>query len=253
MIAWLAVSFMAVAGTLPAVGQSASNSVAPDARATLDRMGAYLRTLQVFQIEAAIQQEEVLDNGLKLQFHGSTTLSARKPDRLRINVSKDWQERDYVYDGKQFTLWARRAGFYAAVPAPPTIGELAVMLEENLGVELPLVDLFRWGIDAAGTNITEVVDAGLSRIGGAECLQFAFRQEGLDWQIWIQSGDYPLPRKVVITTTTDEARPQFQATLTWNLAPTFTDEDFTFTPPADARRIVFDASTTDVGQEIQEK
>jgi len=44
----------------------------------------------------------------------------------------------------------------------------------------------------------------------------------------------------VLTTTTDEARPQFTANYTWNLAPSFNDEAFTFDPPADAKRIVFE-------------
>jgi hypothetical protein len=44
------------------------------------------------------------------------------------------------------------------------------------------------------------------------CEHYAFRQEGLDWQIWIQ-GDYPLPRKFVIRTLTDDARPQHTSNL----------------------------------------
>jgi hypothetical protein len=69
------------------------------------------------------------------------------------------------------------------------------------------------------------------------CQQYAFRQDGLDWQIWIQNGDFPLPRKVVLTTTTDDARPQYVATYTWNLAPSFSNDAFTFTPGKDAKRI----------------
>jgi hypothetical protein len=57
--------------------------------------------------------------------------------------------------------------------------------------------------------------------------------------VWIQQGDYPLPRRLVITTTSDEARPQYEATYAWDLAPSFDDAAFAFTPPADARRITF--------------
>ena len=79
---------------------------------------------------------------------------------------------------------------------------------------------------------------GPSQIGGVTCGHYAFRQEGLDWQVWIQLGDYPLPRKLVLTTLTDEARPEYVATYTWNLAPSYNDEGFTFTPPAGAGRVV---------------
>ena len=49
---------------------------------------------------------------------------------------------------------------------------------------------------------------GLSDVGGITCEHYAFRQPGLDWQVWIQLGDHPLPKKLVLTTTTDDARPQ---------------------------------------------
>ena len=181
----------------------------------------------------------MLESGLKVQSEWTTTLVARQPDRLLTDATSDVQDRWYFYDGKQFTLWATRVDFYATVPAPPTIAELARTLEENYGIEVPLVDLFRWGTEAdASAAITAAIDLGPGTVGDTTCEHYAFRQEGLDWQVWIQEGDFPLPRKVVLTTTTDEARPQFEATYTWNLAPSFNDAAFTFDPPADAHRIV---------------
>ena len=44
---------------------------------------------------------------------------------------------------------------------------------------------------------------------------------------------------MVITTTTDEARPQQTSVLTWNLAPSYNDAAFVFDPPTDAHKIVF--------------
>jgi hypothetical protein len=80
------------------------------------------------------------------------------------------------------------------------------------------------------------------------CEQYAFRQEGLDWQIWIQLGDYPLPLKFVIRTLSDEARPQHSDTLTWNLAPSFNDAAFVFDPPPDAQRILLAEQKPDANQ-----
>jgi hypothetical protein len=239
---------------VPAAGQTADTALDPAAISALDRMGAYLRTLKVFQVEAATEREDVLENGLKVQFNGVTILTARKPDRLRVDVSSDRQDRQYLYNGKQFTLWAQRVRYYATVPAPPTIGELINALDERFGIEAPLVDLFHWGTEAAsGAVIKAAVNIGPSRIGDANCQHYAFQQDGFDWQIWIQNGDFPLPRKLVLTTTTDEARPQFQATYTWNMTPTFSDADFTFDPPADALRIIFDEISPETGAARKEK
>jgi hypothetical protein len=248
----------ALTGAWPLLATSAgaapATAVDPAAIAALDRMGAYLQTLKAFQLDVATEREDVLDSGLKVQFAEATNLVVRRPDRLLASVSSDRKERHFLYNGKQFTLWAPRVNFYATVEAPPTIGELIDALQEKFGIELPLVDIFLWSSDAgSGAGITEAVDIGPGQVGGADCEQYAYRGEGLDWQIWIQHGEYPLPRKLVITTTTDEARPQFQAVYTWNLAPAFADADFTFDPPAGAHRIVLAQTKPEAGASEKEK
>jgi hypothetical protein len=221
-------------------------AIEPEAMAALNSMGAYLRTLKAFQVRAATTTEDVLDDGEKVQYAAVTDLLAQAPNRLRVEVVSDRQERMYFYDGKTFTLFAQRVGYYATVPAPPTTVELVDRLDEKYGIEVPLVDLFRWGGPrASAADIKSAADIGPSVVEGTTCEHYAFRQPGLDWQIWIQQGDYPLPRKLVLTTLTDEARPQHTAVYTWNATPSFNDAAFTFDPPSDAQKIVLaEASAT---------
>ena len=40
----------------------------------------------------------------------------------------------------------------------------------------------------------------------------------------------------MIRTLTDDAKPQHTENLTWNLAPSFSEDAFTFDPPADAKQ-----------------
>jgi hypothetical protein len=220
-----------------------NTQVEPDAMAALQRMGAYLRSLKAMQVEAVTSTEEVLEDGQKVQFAGVTTMIARLPDRFRMGVNSDRRSRLYVYDGKQFTVFARRANVYAQVAAPATVGQLADLLDDKYDMTLPLEDLFRWGgPQSKDAGITSAMAIGPSEVGGVTCRHYAFRQAGLDWQVWIQLGDYPLPRKLVLTTMSDDARPQYTATFTWNLAPSFDDQAFTFTPPAGAGKVPFDAN-----------
>ncbi len=239
----LAVSSVPAGAQTPAPA-AAKSAIDPKAMAALDRMGAYLRTLKAFEVRAVTSTEEVLDDGQKDETGGVTQLVAQMPDRLRISVTSDRQDRLYLYNGKEFTLYARRLGYYATVPAPPTIRQLADQLDDKYGISVPLEDLFLWG--ATGSSppaITAGTDLGPGQIDGTTCEHFAYRQDGLDWQIWIQKGDFPLPRKLVLTTTTDEARPQYAAVYAWNLAPSFNDGAFTFDPPSDAHKIVLAGKT----------
>jgi hypothetical protein len=233
----LAVALVSVATPL---GAQPAPSIDPDAMAALDRVGTYLRTLKAFQIRAAITTEAVLDDGQKDQTALVVDLLAARPNKMRAEVTGDHQNRLFFYDGKTFTLFARRMNLYATTPAPPTLIELAEKLKDDLDIELPLADMFYWGTPKSSVSeIKSAIDLGPSSVDGVTCQQFAFRQPGIDWQLWIQNGDYPLPRKLVITTLTDEARPQYASVYTWNLAPSFDDTAFVFDVPKDAYPISF--------------
>lgn len=219
---------------------SASAAIAPGATRALDRMGAYLRSLKAFQVNAVTSRDEVLENGQKVTFTAAVMLLVSRPDRFRAEVVSDRQQRQYLYDGKTFTLWAQRVNYYATVPAPPTLAQLGAELRDKYDIEVPLADLFHWGEgDPAAAGITAAADIGPSEVDGVSCEHFALRQEGVDWQVWIQQGDFALPRKLILTTTTDDARPDYSSILTWNLAPSFNDAAFTFAPPPGAQKITF--------------
>lgn len=242
-----AVGLVVLASSPPAARAQAprpSPAIEPEAMSALEKMGTYLRTLNVFQVNATITTENVLDDGQKEQEQSTATLLAVRPNRLLLQVNGNLLKRTFFYDGKTFTLWAPLVKFYATAPAPGTIKELAAMLEDRYDIELPLVDLFRWGTDEAQTSaITAAEDLGPSTVDGTTCEQYAFRQDGADWQIWLQAGDYPLPRRLVITTTDDDARPQYTVDYVWSLAPSYDDDAFTFVVPSDAKRIQFSEVT----------
>ncbi len=214
-------------------------AVQPAAMTALDKMGKYLRTLKAFQVSAATSTDAVTDDGQVVESDSVSDLLAQVPNHLRVEITSDDQHRMYFYDGRTVTVWADLVNYYATAPAPPTIAQLADELSDKYNISLPLEDLFSWGTPrSSSAQITVATDFGPSQVLGVTCEQYGFRQPGLDWQIWIQNGDYPLPRKIVLTTTSDPARPKHSAVLTWNLAPSFDDSAFAFVPPKDAHKIV---------------
>ena len=243
---------VALAVASPCRAQQTAPAPTLDAGATaaLDRMAAYMRTLNVFRVEARTTLDEVLENGQKVQSEGMVEMLVRRPDRLRARITGEGKSRILFYDGKNFTLYGDRTGYYATAAAPPTIVELIDVLDAKYGIEMPLVDLYYWGTDRASKEkITSAIDVGPSAIDGTSCEQYAFRQEGLDWQIWIQQGPNPLPRKFILTTTDDDARPEYASTMKWDLAPAFNEAAFTFNPPATAKKIVFGSAASGGGSQ----
>jgi hypothetical protein len=60
----------------------------------------------------------------------------------------------------------------------------------------------------------------------------------LDWQVWIQDGAQPVPRKIVITYKAMPGQPQFVAYLGhWDLSAKNPESVFEFTPPPGCKRI----------------
>jgi len=217
--------------------QSDSN-IDPAAMEALNKMGAYLRSLKAFQVNSEVTNDDVLDDGQIITDVRANTLLAVTPNFLRAELKSDDKDVVLFYDGKNFTVYGKLENYYATVPAPATTAQLVDKVYDDYGIEIPLVDLFKWGTDkSAIRKITSAFDAGPSTVQGITCEHYAFRQEGLDWQIWIQLGEYPLPRKFIIRTLTDDARPQHTSNLVWNLAPSYNEAAFVFDPPAGAVRI----------------
>ena len=130
--------------------------------------------------------------------------------------------------------------FYATVLAPPTNREVLNAVYDKFGIALPLEELFRWGDGSNAVRLQALrsaYDVGTATIDGVETDHYAFREDDVDWEVWIQQGDQPFPRKLVIVDRKDPARPTFIARLTWTLDPQFTDADFRFVPDANAKRI----------------
>ena len=239
----------AKSGQQPEAKEASSNpasSIDPDAIDAVKKMAAYLHTLKSYQIIDNVTEDDVLDDGLIVQSTSKVDYLLARPNRMRIEVTSDDQHRLYLYDGKNFTVWGKLVNYYATVPAPPTIGQLFEDAIEKYDIELPLYDLYNWGTkDDDIKKIKTAIDIGPSAVDGVTCEHYAFHQEGVDWQLWIQLGEFPLPRKLVITTLTDDARPQHSDTLTWNLAPSFNDGAFAFDPPPDAKRVILAAENSD--------
>jgi hypothetical protein len=216
-----------------------TSGIDPDAMAALDKMGAELRSHNNFDMKADITHEDVLGDGEKLQYAGTVEVEARRPDRFKMSVVSDLRDREIYYDGKTVTVFSPRLGYYASIDAPPTIAQTLKLATEKYGIELPLADLFTWGTDPSlAARVKSAFLVRPEHINGQLCNHYAFRQEKVDWQIWIQQDGPALPCKLVITNRIDASAPQYTSEMHWSFPTTIADDTFTFAPPANTHKIV---------------
>jgi hypothetical protein len=243
LAALLATAALAQPAQAPAAAQAgadtADSDIDPDALEALKRMSAYLGTQTSFELKTTGAFDLVLDDGQRLQFGDNATFKVRRPNGFVIERVGDYKDRRFTYDGKQLTVSSPRTSYYAQVDAPPTIRETLSLASDRYGIELPLTDLFRWSEPGGGRadDIKEALYVGPAKIDGAMTDHYAFREDDVDWQIWIAQGDAPTPRKIVITDRSDASSPQYTATLSWNFQPAFDAQTFAFKAPPGAMPI----------------
>jgi len=218
----------------------AKPAIDPDAISALRKMGEFLRNQQAFVVQAKMTTDHVIGSGQKVQFGATVNLKVRRPDRMRMDIAGDRRNEQIYYDGKTFTVFSEGHGYYASFAAPPKLDELKTVLQTRYGFDLPLADLFYWGTpEDATAAILSATKIGTANVDGYACDHFAFHQKDVDWEIWIEQGGRPLPRKYVITTTTEKLRPQHSMVLNWDLAPKLDEQMFSFVPPTTAHQIDF--------------
>jgi len=215
---------------------AAAVALQPEAKVALEKMGNYLRTLKTFVVVAEGYSEEVLDNGEKVTFPGKLTYQVALPNKLFAEMTSDRKQRRMYFNGDKVTVYAPRVNYYADFPFTGTVTQMIAAAEDKYDLDFPLQDLFLWGKPTTPLP-TSGFYVGPEKVGEVAVDHFAFRQEGVDWQIWIAQGDKPLPMRLVMTNTSDPARPQYGARLSWQPDMTITSDRFTFVPNEKATRI----------------
>ena len=184
-------------------------------------MSDYLAGRQQFSLKAESTLEAVLTSGQKLQYDSPATLMVSRPNKLRAHRKGDLANQEFFYDGKTLTLYNPRENLYATTAAPATLDETLDFAREKLDILAPAAELL---YKNAAEKMLKEASAGFvvgpSIVAGVKCTHLAFRGAEVDWQIWIEDGDKPLPRKFMLTSKQVSGAPQFTVLIrSWDVAP----------------------------------
>lgn len=218
--------------------QPRNGIVEPGAIQALQRMASFLTGLGDFELRGDVVVNAIVGKELFVTSGGTATYRVRKGNGFFVDLRLDRQHRQYYYDGKTFTVVLPRQKVYASIPSPPTIAETVAMLERQYGIEIPLSDLFAWAQRGARSDTVKLASyVGPADVAGAGVDQFVYRTDELDWQLWLTREDAAVPRRIMLTTHTEQGTPTYMATLAWTTRPKIEAASFTFTPGADYMRI----------------
>ena len=213
----------------------------PEALARLKAMSDLLKGARSLSFKATNVREQPSTDGQMLDFFSVSKVSASRPDKIRVDTRGDLHAASLWYDGKTVTIFSAKSTFYAQAPAPATIDETLVMLMDRFQMPLPAAGfLLKDPYAKMMEGVKTAFDAGESEVDGVLCRHLAFSEEDADWQVWVENGAKPFPRRIAVTYKKAPGAPRVMTALSdWNLAPAIPAGEFVFTPPADAKKVAW--------------
>ncbi|WP_046862761.1 DUF2092 domain-containing protein [Microvirga massiliensis] len=234
-------------GVIAAVLLSVTTMVAKaddgDARKVLKAMTDFMARQKTLSATYDTDIEVITPDLQKIQFTASGDVLLDRQAGLRATRTGGYADLELVFDGKTMTVHNRHGKAFARLDVPGSPDEVVHRLRTVHFVELPGADLL--AANAYERLTEEVLDAkhiGRGVVDGVECEHLAFRNPETDWQLWVETGERPVPRKYVITSKTVAQAPQY----TLHIKELRTDvksgpDAFAFTAPDGVKQVALDA------------
>lgn len=211
----------------------------PAALAKLKAMSDLLKGTPSFSFKAVSDREQPSTSGQMLDFFATSQIVVSRPNMVRIDTKGDLHAASLWYDGKTVTIYSEKTTFYGQTEAPATLDEMVVMLMDRFQVPFPAAGfLLKDPYAKMMEGVKTALDAGTSQVDGVTCRHLAFTEEDASWQVWVEEGTRPLPRRIAVTYTKVEGSPRVVTSLSdWNLSPKIPAGEFAFKAPAGATKV----------------
>lgn len=234
---WLAISTLIFGA--PVLAQAPA--VDPAAIEVLKRMTDHLGATMRFSVHTQNTYEDELESGQRVDYDVSASVLLDRKGRLRSERTGELVDQAFYYDGENLTVSNRTVGVYATRAAPASLDGLLDYSREELGLHIPGSDLvYSYAYTLLTENVTSAVIVGQSDINGMICTHLAFSHPDVDYQVWVQDGEQPLPCKYVVTDTSTPSGYSVSTVMSnWNVAPDMKDSQFMFVSSDGANEVEF--------------
>jgi len=202
-------------------------------------MSDYVSSQKTIELTFDSDIEVITPQLEKIQFTNSGEALLSRPDKLRAHRVGGYTDVSLFFDGKTVSVLGKHINGYAQFEAPGSVDHLIEALRAGHGIALPGADLLLSNAhDVLVADVLEAKHIGRGVIGGRECEHLAFRNHDTDWQLWVEVGQTPIPRKLVITSKTLNSAPQYTLRVTgWKTGGQPGPDAFVFVPPTGAKQL----------------
>jgi hypothetical protein len=223
-----------------AASTAAVKDVDPLALKVLKAVADPVQQAQTFSFKALVGEEDVASNGQIITSFHAIDVTVQRPDKVHI-VFKGSGDRVDFYSAKgSAVLYSPDRKLYVSLPGKENIDANIDALEAR-GIDMPVAPFLRSNFYALAEKMVNTAYViGRVKVFDKDVHQLAFTSDDADWQIWVTGGDSPrFVRAEIVNKNLDgDPRTTIQF-LDWDLSPSVSADELTFTKPADAHQIDF--------------
>jgi hypothetical protein len=229
-----ALSAIAIVGCGPGEPRTDAERLARG-RQLVEQMSAHLAAAKQVTLTTRETRDVVRASGEKETLSFTDTVSMRRPDRFHAKLTGKKRGLEAWYDGKNVTIAVHQDKVFAQAPMPETIDRTLDAIAERYGYALPVGDLlYSSAAKALLADTTTGGYVGRESVDDVECHHLAFRDTGVDWELWLPVQGDPLPRRLKMIQKARKEKPVADIVFTsWDLAPQFADATFVPNVPAE--------------------
>jgi hypothetical protein len=203
-------------------------------RELVQQMSTRLAAATAVSVTTTEVRDVVRASGAKETVSQTAVYTVRRPDRFYSKMTGGGGLESW-YDGKKVTIASHPHKVFAQAPMPETIDRTLDALAERYDMALPMADLFYSSPEKALLSTTTSGGyVGIENVGNTSCVHLAFKDVGVDWELWLPVQGEPLPARFKVVQKKRTGQPVVDVTFTrWDFAPQITDATFVPSVPTE--------------------
>ncbi|MCX6129248.1 MAG: DUF2092 domain-containing protein [Proteobacteria bacterium] len=199
----------------------------------------YIKSLNSFSYTAHTSVETVSSSNEKIMFDMDLKVAVKRPNKIFAQKT-GYETMQFYFNGSRLVGFNPSNNRYAASDESGDIDSLLKVLSKYQ-VEAPMADFVSSDpYKVLFENIESADYLGTAEIAGGKYHHLAFRQDNVDWQLWIDMGPSPLIKRFRVTSKSLTGSPSYTVDLdNWKSNPDIDDSLFNFSIPDTASSVEF--------------
>jgi hypothetical protein len=206
----------------------------------MKKLGPLYKDAKVLRTEGVVETTITPDAGEKQVVKAKINVEYQRPNLFAMRAKQDKGGLEVISDGKAMFMCNTAKKEYTEAKAPKGLDKVGETLQ-MVGVQYGMLFQNVLAADPAEAlldGVTEGKHAGMEKVDGKECHHLKFKQEGLDWELWVAAEGQPFVLKALSTREFPGGKMVSVETYTnWKHNTEPTKDVFTFKAPEGAKKV----------------